>query len=316
VPLDRGTFDEKFVQEDLHQPGFFAKHFRGATPGVTYRIKNQDQFQKLVEGYVDYHAPSSENFPSVSHEIIEAPMDKEQQNYYDYAMGKAGPALRYKIKSGLPPSKAEAKSLNSFLSGVRQVSNSTKAYGGTGVSPKIASATSEFMSRHDKDKNFKGLVYSNYLDSGLGSYSDELKKRNIAHALFTGSLSDKERRAAVDDYNSGKLKALLISGAGAQGLDLKGTKLVQLLEPHWNENRLEQATGRAARYKSHAHLPENERHVHVQRFHSTIPQGALGRLMGAKKDLSVDQYLDQMSKEKEKLNNQFLDVLKRVGQRE
>ena len=315
MPTDPKKFDEQFIQEEMHEPGFFAKHFRGAKPGVTYRIKNQDKFQKLVEGYTDYHAPSSENFPSVSHELIETPMSKEQNNYYNFAMGKAGPALRWKIKSGLPPSKSEAKSLNAFLSGVRQVSNSTKAYGGTGVSPKIERAVSELAARHDKDKNFRGLVYSNYLDSGLNSYSDELKRRNIEHALFTGELSDKQRKQVVDDYNAGKLRALLVSGAGAQGLDLKGTKLVQLLEPHFHDTRLEQATGRAVRYGSHAHLPENERNVHVQRFHSTVPQGLLQKITGDK-DVSADQYLDQMSKRKEALNSQFTDILKRVGQKE
>ena len=174
---------------------------------------------------------------------------------------------------------------------------------------------SELVKRHDVDPNFKALIYSNYLDSGVGAYSDELKRKGIPHGIFDGSLSDKKRKELVDAYNEDKLKALLITGAGSQGLDLKGTKLVQLLEPSWNETRLAQATGRAVRYKSHAHLPESERHVHIQRLHATNPRSAFDKLLGNKADLSVDQYLDMLSKDKEKLNNAFLDVLREVGQK-
>ena len=137
VPVDPATFNERFIAEERHNPGFFAKLFKGAQPGVTYRMKNRGAFKDLVDGYVDYHAPSTKGFPSVSHEVIDVPMNDEQKHYYDFVMGKASPAIRYKIRSGLPPSKQESKALNVFLNGARQVSNSSAAYGGSDVSPKI-----------------------------------------------------------------------------------------------------------------------------------------------------------------------------------
>lgn len=315
VPLDPKAFNDQFVEEVQHRPGLFAK-LRGVKPGTTYRMKNQSQFTDLVKGFVDYHAPSNENFPSVSHEVVETPMDTEQRKYYDFVMGKAGPALAWKIRHGMPPSKQEAKQLNTFLTGARQVSNSTAAFGGKGLSPKVQTAVKRLKDKVDKDKNFRGLVYSNFLDSGVKNYAAQLEEAGISHTVFDGSMSDKSRKQAVQDYNEGRTKVLLISGAGAQGLDLKGTKLIQLLEPHWNEARLAQATGRGIRHGSHAHLPEEERHVHVERYHSTIPQNAFQRLTRQKKDMSVDQYLAMMSKDKEQLNDQFLSVLRQVGQRE
>lgn len=312
-PTDPAKFDAKFLSEESVKPGFFARVFKGVKPGVRYRIKNEKLFRDLVDGYVDYHAPEKENFPSLSHEVVETPMSSEQMKYYKFVMGQANPALRWKIENGLPPSKSEAKTLNAFLSGVRQVSNSTKAFGGSGESPKITRAIENLTKRQKHDPNFKGVVYSNFLDSGVKSYAEQLDKKKIPYAIFDGSLNDKKRKEIVEDYNSGKIKVLLLSGAGSQGLDLKGTKLVQLLEPHWNNPRLDQTTGRAARYMSHAHLPENERHVHVERYHSTIPRSVLKRLFKAKKQHSVDQYLNMLSKEKEDLNNQFLDILKDVG---
>jgi len=312
VPTDRKTFDAAFIQEVKKNPNIFAKFFMGAKPSTYYKMKNRKQFADLAKGYVDYHAPAKEDFPSVSHEVVEVPMNQEQEEYYQFVMDKAPMSVRYKIKRGLPPSKSESKSFTNFLTGARQVANSTAAFGGTSVSPKINTAVTRLTAASKKDSNFKGVIYSNFLDSGVKAYASRLEEEGIPHAVFSGELSDAERKKMVQDYNSGKIKALLISGAGAQGLDLKGTKLVQLIEPHWNDTRMEQAIGRAVRYKSHTHLPEKERHVKVERYHSTVSPGFLKRITGGR-DMSVDQYLDMLSKEKEKLNSQFTDVLKQVG---
>lgn len=316
IPVDPATFNSQYVQEELHNPGFFARLLKGAQPGVTYRIKNRDKLKKLVTGYVDYHPSSKQDFPSVSHEMIEEEMSPEQSQYYSYLMGKASPALRYKIQNGLPPSKAESKALNSFMSGVRQVSNTTRGFGGEGKSPKIMRAVAELEKRHKSDPNFRGVVYSNYLDSGVKAYSEELAKKGISHGVYSGELSEKKRKQLVEDYNGGKVSTLLLSSAGGTGLDLKGTKLVQLMDPGWHSTQLEQAMGRAIRYKSHAHLPEEERHVHVQNYVSLAPQSMLSRIVGKKRDMSSDQYLYDMNKRKDALNNQFLDVLKEVGEGE
>ena len=56
---------------------------------------------------------------------------------------------------------------------------------------------------------------------------------------------------------------MLISGASVTGIDLKGTRMVFLLEPFCNENELEQAKSRAIRYGLHTNLPKNEQNVTV-----------------------------------------------------
>ena len=67
------------------------------------------------------------------------------------------------------------------------------------------------------------------------------------------------------------------------------------------------------RFKSHAHLPEKERHVEIERYRSVLPETFLNRKGITKRDESTDQYLDMLSEKKENLNNQFLSVLKKVG---
>lgn len=316
IPSDPKAFDSAFVQEVSKNPGLMARLFHGAKPGMEYKIKNPELFANLVKGYVDYHAPAKENFPGVTRETIQVPMSKEQMGYYDYALDRAGPGMRYKIRRGLPPSKSESKNLNAFLSGPRQISNSTRSFGGKETSPKIQRAIEEFQTRMKKDPNFKAVVYSNYLGSGVNEYARHLTDSGIPHAVFDGSLSDAKRKQAVEDYNTGRTKALLISGAGAQGLDLKGTKLMQLLEPHWNTSRLDQAEGRGIRYKSHEHLPMEERNVHVQKFHSTVPKTFLQKVFKRKADLGADEYLDMLSSKKDSLNEQFLQILREQGSKE
>jgi superfamily II DNA/RNA helicase len=114
----------------------------------------------------------------------------------------------------------------------------------------------------------------------------------------------------VRDYNEDKLKALLVSSAGGEGLDLKGTRLVQMLDPHWNNEKLRQVEGRAIRYKSHDHLPEEERNVTINNYLATRPRkGILESLHISDPGLGADQYLTRRSGEKDKLIDQFKGLL-------
>ena len=51
--------------------------------------------------------------------------------------------------------------------------------------------------------------------------------------------------------------------AGSEGLDLKETNDVIILDPVWNPSIMEQIIGRAVRYKSHSKLPIEKRVVNV-----------------------------------------------------
>jgi len=85
---------------------------------------------------------------------------------------------------------------------------------------------------------------------------------------------------------------------------------MQILEPHWNDEKINQVEGRGIRYKSHEHLPPEERNVRIQRFLSTrIPSGVLERVRLKTPGLGVDEYLAQMAKEKNRLNEEFKALL-------
>jgi len=60
-----------------------------------------------------------------------------------------------------------------------------------------------------------------------------------------------------------KVKVILISEAGSEGLDFKNIRQVHILDPWYNMNRIEQIIGRAVRNKSHCSLPFEERNVEI-----------------------------------------------------
>ena len=66
-----------------------------------------------------------------------------------------------------------------------------------------------------------------------------------------------------DNINGEKVKVVIISVAGAEGLDFKNIRQVHILEPWYNMNLLEQIIGRAIRNCSHKRLPYSERNVEL-----------------------------------------------------
>ena len=90
------------------------------------------------------------------------------------------------------------------------------------------------------------------------------------YAMITGEKSlspnnsdEVKRLTSVDNKNGEKIKVVLISQAGSEGLDFKFIRQVHILEPWYNMNRIEQIIGRAVRTCSHKDLPFKERNVEL-----------------------------------------------------
>lgn len=314
LPATQRDFEKKYVSEEKVNPGLIAR-MRGVKPGTRTMLnpKSAKELGGILKKWVDYYEGSQEHFPEVERQDIKVPMESKQQDVYDAMMGKAPMWVQYKVKKGLPPTKQESQQLNAFLGAVRQVSNTTAPYVTTDkpIDPKIQTAFEELKKHLDANPRAKAVVYSNYLAAGLDPYKQRLTEAGIPYGEFSGQMPKDERAELVKQYNAGKIRALLLSSAGGEGLDLKGTRLMQVLEPHWNEEKLKQVEGRGIRYKSHEELPPEERKVLIQRFLATRrPSGILQKLRLAKPGYGVDEYLTQMSAEKNRLNNQFRDLLR------
>ena len=73
-----------------------------------------------------------------------------------------------------------------------------------------------------------------------------------------------------DNTNGENVKVVIISVAGAEGLDFKNIRQVHILEPWYNMNLLEQIIGRAIRNCSHKNLPFSRRNVELYLYGSTL----------------------------------------------
>ena len=140
------------------------------------------------------------------------------------------------------------------------------------------------------DKIFSGLLpmalaleesgFSRFEDKNLLSGGGRSKKRaNSNYIMVTGNsiLSPDNKReinAATDVKNKDGtiIKLVLISGAGAEGIDFKFIRQVQILGPgpYLNLNRLEQVIGRAIRNLGHKDLEFSKRNVQIFMHATTL----------------------------------------------
>lgn len=326
-PMPAATFDSQYVGEKTVRPSWLAR-FRGVKPAKVPTLKNTDQLKRQLEGHVDYHAPATPEVEQID-ERYPVSMSSEQERLYQAFWDQLPWTLRWKLQNEFPLSKQEIGNLSSFLAGPRQVGLSTlpfmrgrrnplKAFE---QSPKLQRAM-ELSQESLKDPNAKVVAFSNFLEAGLEPYAAALAAKKVPYGMFHGGLNDADRKRVVEDYNSGKTRQLLLAPAGAEGISLKGTTALQLLDPHWNESRLDQAVGRGIRFDSHTHLPPDQRKVRVQRFVSELPPGLRAKLWrwfiqtkpsNKMNNPGTDTYLENMARKKQELNDQFLELLKEVG---
>jgi hypothetical protein len=89
--------------------------------------------------------------------------------------------------------------------------------------------------------------------------------------IVSGDVSAEERTEILKEFNKKEnrdgdlINMMLLSGAGAEGLDLKNVKSIHIMEPYWNYGRIQQIIARAVRYKSHEDF-ENQEDKTVQPY--------------------------------------------------
>jgi superfamily II DNA or RNA helicase len=311
LPETRPEFEKEYIAQKVVFPTPMHR-LLGVKPGQELGIKNKEYLQHVFNKMIDYHGGNAEGFPEMTQENVRVPMEREQERVYKALMKDLPWHLRMKVRAGLPPDRKELDKLLPFLSGARMISNSSEGFtpGEKARSPKIEQAAQFLKDKIKEDPEYKALVYSNYLGSGVNPYKKTLDEAGIPYGEFTGNVNDKLRNDLVKRYNENKLKALIISSAGGEGLDLKGTRLVQVLEPHFNNEKIKQVVGRAARYLSHSGLPKEKQNVLVQNYLSTLTPSLADRML-KKHQTSTDEYLQNLAEQKDALNNAFIKLIKK-----
>ncbi|AUF82300.1 DEAD/SNF2-like helicase [Tetraselmis virus 1] len=191
------------------------------------------------------------------------------------------------------------------------------------------------------------LVYSNYRNmEGVGIFSMVLEAAGYSRLIVdeNGNIdanSDPKKRVfyefegasetghSIDVFNGNNsgwnkrrpkgfppVDVILITQAGAEGISLKGVRQVHIMEPHWNEIRIQQVIGRAARLESHSHLPVQDRNVSVYRYIMLLGDEKSGddkKVRKRDKGKTTDQIVFDTAVHKAALSESFLSALKSVA---
>ena len=110
-----------------------------------------------------------------------------------------------------------------------------------------------------------------------------------------------------------------ITGAGAEGISLKCCRSVHIMEPYWNNVRLDQVKGRAIRICSHQDLPYKDREVEIYTYYTCFSKEQID---GNKIDMTIrltdenetsDEKVYNVSMRKDKINQEILTIMKEVA---
>lgn len=294
-------------------------------------MRNEEGMLRTVDPTVSY-APTSalpgESMPRKNVSFVDVPMSDDQYTLYQLALDKLGPLKKY-ITTRDPGVTAEVdnKTLFSMISKARQVSNSVHMGRemdldqSASETPKVRKMLDDAFDHLQTTPDGKIVLYSNLVRGGVDVISAGLKARGVNHGIFIGKGADldgervtsQSRDKGVSDYKAGNVRAVILSGAGAEGLNLPDSTAFYSLDGHFNPERINQAEARARRLGGQsARLPEN-RVVDVRRYRSVIPTskrpGLFSRAIGIKPEQTTDEWMYSVAKRKHLQNKSFYGTL-------
>jgi hypothetical protein len=297
---------------------------RGVFGGKTYeeRLVNQMKLKASVGATIHYIEDlDASKKPAKDVETVEVNMSKGQMKLYRMSMKGIDPVIRKKIAEGQPVSQQQALNIFTRLMRARQVSNSmhlasahmTPAQAAE-ETPKIKKILDDATGHIKKTPDAQIIMYTNLVHGGVDVLEAGLKQRGISYGIFAGrgvkGVTEETRQKAVENYLAGKNKVIVITGAGAEGLSLGNTTLVQLVDGHYNPERIAQAEARGVRAGGLSHRPIEERRVRVKRYVSTLPKTFWQRITFQEPEKSVEQFVYRTAERKRRLNRELRDVLK------
>ena len=254
---------------------------------------NKPEFKKFTKCLISYYFPKKSNdYPKTIKKTIKIKMSPEQSNDYIKATKGLDKSDLKNIEKKVRVISNISK-FNAFLNKSRRISN--MAFNNF-RSPKLLA-----ILKKCKEGPKPIIIYSNWLSSGIEPMSKLLNEINLTNLCFTGSKTDSQKKKIVDLYNNKKIDVLLLSSSGAEGLDLKNTRQIHIMEPHWNIAKINQVIGRGIRYKSHISLPLKQRLVNVY-YWVSLPKLE-------KNKTGADEYLYELSNDKINLMEDFMKSL-------
>lgn len=313
----------------------FIKMKRGTSDKISLSIQNGDLFKQHVKGYISYFrgAPSYV-FPEMTIKYVKCVMSSFQYNAYKSVL-KNEMADVGNMRTQNKMDKSVDELPNNFYIGTRFISNvvfPNKQIGDAGLESfkskhiinnldKYSIKISKIIKKVNSCRG-KVFIYSNFKEHGgiksIIRVLDEFGYKNYMkhgegkkrYAIWSGeeSTSVKEQIKAIYNMNENlecgnKIKILLGSPSIKEGVSLAGVQQVHILEPYWNQAKMDQIIGRASRYCSHKNMEEERRKVKVYVYLATHPD----------EEETVDQYILSLAEKKNKIIREFEKLIKEVA---
>jgi len=221
---------------------------------------------------ISYYKTSNEagNFPDVKMEMVYCYMSDEEKEEYD------------EIKMTGNPKNKDSDKPNAFYSAERYASNMV---GEDGENPK-AKKLKELLRAKPKQKF---IIYSALQGAGITTIKTVLNELKRGFKVISGKESagaKEEAKRYFNGYNfdddaffdinavepssqkyiNNEFSVLLITNAGATGVDTINCENLIMYDGAWNDATAEQITARAVRFQSHITMPKDRRIVHVYRL--------------------------------------------------
>lgn len=281
--------------------GWFGGEHTGEITGFT----RKEELEKILAKSFHFAEPKVKGMPRKDVEVVEVPMDpRQEQNYHGILKRKLTRRERRILeRAELRPDKELVPILNKIMA-IRQLSNDAKfVEGGSQLSaaessPKILRMTNDLVGHLKKNERGQIVIYSNFIGSGTRLIEARIKQLGIPYGVYYGKgqkgVTGKGREQAVRDYNAGKLKVLILSGAGAEGLNLPNTTMHMTMDPHYNPEKITQQEARGIRRGGQKYLPPQRRRVLVKRYVSVPNRG-----------FSIDKSIYQIAAKKKALVDQL-----------
>lgn len=254
------------------------------TDNGTFVPQNRDEFVRIVGSVYSFLAPlataqGAMGYPSVSNTSIFVPMVKRQYDEYIEIRGNEIQAagqypelddpdyLQKRIRFFLAVSMVRSRQVSNMIY-LNPVPKHLRDY-----SPKFAAIV-----RNVLDTPGKNVIYSQFkTDYGVDFLNQVLRAKGVSTMEFTGDNNDAQRADILARWNAhsnrfgDEYKCLLVTEAGALGLNLLAVRKLHIVEQSISPSLMAQIKGRVVRFGSHAMLPPKQRTVQIVSYYSTSP---------------------------------------------
>lgn len=332
-------------QHELGTPGEFRRKYivtRGDRAGVFGRRRMQRKASeeavgfreeralgKILRKYVHHVgeediAGTGVDKPKKITQTVEVPMSEDQTKLYLYAMRRLPPEVRNRLKSD-ELSDSEIASLYNRLiqtrglsGGLHTVAKGLPLEASARLTPKTQRVLSDLRQHLFETPDGRGIIVTNFVRGGVDVLSTALAQHKVPFGVFMGKgeQSEAERQAALAAHKAGKIKALVVSPAGFEGLDSPNTTMVQVYDGHFNPERILQGEARGIRAGGQKMRMPQDRRVIVRRYVSTFPQksglvASIGRAFGYQaREKHIDQRVWDRAQERHNVNKGLIDIIR------